>query len=71
MVAQPAPWNVVLEVSADASIDEIKNAYRRRINSYHPDKVATLGKEIREVAERKSKEINAAYNAAMRQRGKQ
>jgi len=67
---QLAPWNIVLEVSVDASVEEIRAAYLRRISEYHPDKVASLGREIREVAERRSKEINAAYSFAMEQRRK-
>jgi len=64
---QFAPWSVVLEVSADAPVEEIRAAYLKRISEYHPDKVASLGKEIREVAERRSKEINIAYSLAMEQ----
>jgi preprotein translocase subunit Sec63 len=30
---------------------------------YHPDKVASLAPEYREIAERRMKEINAAYIA--------
>jgi preprotein translocase subunit Sec63 len=30
---------------------------------YHPDKVATLGVELRDLAEEKSKAITAAYAA--------
>jgi DnaJ like chaperone protein len=37
------------------------------MSEYHPDKVAHLGDEIREIAARKSKEINAAYEEAIRQ----
>jgi len=62
-----APWSKVLEVSVDASVEEIRAAYLKRISEYHPDKVASLGKEIREIAERRSKEINAAYSFAMEQ----
>ena len=51
----------VLGVAADASQDEIKSAYQRLIRQYHPDRVADMGPEIREVAERRAKEINAAY----------
>jgi len=32
------------------------------MKEYHPDKVAFLGREIRDVAERRSKEINNAYS---------
>jgi hypothetical protein len=65
-----ASWSLVLDVSADASMEEIRAAYLMRISEYHPDKVAALGKEIREVAERKSKEINAAYSIALEERRK-
>lgn len=49
----------------DASVDEIKAAYRNAIKQYHPDYVANLGPELKEVAERKSKELNVAYEEAM------
>ena len=52
-----------LEIATRA---EISHAYKRRISEYHPDKVAHLGEEIRAVAERRSKEINVAYEEAMR-----
>jgi hypothetical protein len=41
--------------------EELKQAYRDRIREYHPDKVAHLGSELRQLAERKAKEINAAH----------
>ena len=40
---------------------KIKSTYRIAIAQYHPDKVSALGAEIREVAEKKAKEINQAY----------
>jgi DnaJ-domain-containing protein 1 len=48
-------------------MEDIRRAYRRRMSEYHPDKVAHLGEEIRQVATEKSKEINAAYEEASRQ----
>jgi hypothetical protein len=39
----------------------IKDRYRSAIAQYHPDKVLALGSEIQEVAEKKAKEINHAY----------
>lgn len=51
----------ILELPRNATLLEIKNRYRERIREYHPDKVAHLGVELKELAERKSKEINAAY----------
>jgi hypothetical protein len=63
------PWYVVLDVDRSASRAAITAAYRARISQYHPDKVARMGPEIRALAERKSAEINAAYEAAVRHLG--
>jgi len=52
----------VLMIPQGASIDEIKSAYKKRMMEYHPDRVAGLGEEIRELARTKSVEINSAYN---------
>ncbi|KMN82700.1 hypothetical protein VK98_06580 [Chromobacterium sp. LK11] len=51
----------VLQVAWPCSAEELKAAYRARMAEYHPDKVSALGLELRELAERKSKDINAAY----------
>lgn len=56
----------VLGVSSSSSLDEIKVAYRNKISMYHPDKVSSMGPEFNEIAERKSKEINRAYDEAVR-----
>jgi DnaJ like chaperone protein len=57
------PWYDVLKVPPTAGAEEIKASYRRLIAQYHPDKVATLAPEFRALAEEKSKELNAAYEA--------
>jgi DnaJ-domain-containing protein 1 len=62
-------WYEILNVSPDATAAEIKFSYRTLMSQYHPDKVANLGDELKTVAERKSKEINIAYEEAMRLRG--
>jgi hypothetical protein len=62
------PWWETLGVSREASSDEIKSAFRREIAKYHPDRVEGLGKELRELAEQKAKEINQAYVVAKRER---
>ncbi len=51
----------ILGVSSNASQDEIISAYRKKAQQYHPDKVANLGSEFKELAETKMKEINSAY----------
>ncbi len=61
-------WFRILEVSEDASQEQITIAYKQKIGQYHPDKVAKMGAEIRELAEFKSKQINAAYDYAVKLR---
>jgi DnaJ-domain-containing protein 1 len=67
----PANWPILLEVSESASSAEINAAYRRKMSEYHPDKVARMGPEIRALAELRSKQINAAYDFAMKLRNRQ
>jgi DnaJ like chaperone protein len=59
------PWEV-LGVERGASREEITRAYRERLKEYHPDRVAQLGTELREVAHRKTVEIRRAYETLTR-----
>lgn len=52
----------VFNLTEDASDAEVDQAYRRLISQYHPDKVAGAAPELREQAETKAREINAAYD---------
>jgi len=54
------PWQV-LGVAPDAGAATIRAAYQEKIQQYHPDKVAALGPELREIAERRTRQINDAY----------
>ncbi len=58
-----------LGLSPDANSETIRQAYQALIQQYHPDKVSTLGVEIREVALRRTQEITQAY-AELKRRGK-
>ena len=53
----------VLGIGVSASREEIRIAYRKMASLYHPDKVAHLAPEFREMADRKMKEINTAYGS--------
>jgi hypothetical protein len=51
----------VLGLRGRVTLADIKRHYRERMMEYHPDKVASLGHKLREVAEDETKRINAAY----------
>jgi len=52
----------ILGVNPDATLAEIRAAYRTAARQYHPDKVAHLGEEFKELAQKKFVEIQDAYN---------
>jgi DnaJ like chaperone protein len=60
----------ILEISPDTTDEEVKKAYRKMANKYHPDKVSHLGEELQKLAEEKFKSVNDAYQAIKKQRGK-
>ncbi len=53
----------MLGVNTNSSADEISAAYRHLAQMYHPDKVVGLAPEFQILAEKRMKEINAAYEA--------
>lgn len=59
----------ILEISPDATNEEVKKAYRKLAIKYHPDKVATLGEDVQKAAEEKFKAISLAYEAICKERG--
>ncbi len=67
---EPA-WYEVLQVDRSASPEEIRAAYKQLIAKYHPDKVDTLGQELKDLANQKSQQIIAAYQAGMRANGQE
>ncbi len=67
---RPDPY-AVLGVSPDASEQEIKEAYRRLVRDYHPDRLVALGlpEDFVKLANEKLAAINAAYETIKKQRG--
>ena len=59
----------VLGISPTATDDEVKAAYRKMALQHHPDKVSTLGEDIKKAAEKKFKEINEAKDMIYKARG--
>jgi DnaJ like chaperone protein len=68
VVPNAPAWFDVLGVSETADLAQIEYAYRVKISQYHPDKMAQMGEDVRQLAEAKSKDINAAYETAVRLR---
>ena len=56
----------VLGVSRNASMDEIKKAYRKLSRKYHPD--ANINNPNKEEAEEKFKQVQQAYDQIVRER---
>jgi DnaJ like chaperone protein len=59
----------ILEISTEASDGDLKKAFRKMANKYHPDKVSHLGKEMQTLAEEKFKAVNDAYQKIKKERG--
>jgi DnaJ like chaperone protein len=59
----------ILEISPNATDEEVKKAYRKMAIKYHPDKVATLGEDVQKAAEEKFKAVSQAYEAICKERG--
>ena len=59
----------VLEISPDATDDEVRAAYRRMAMKNHPDRVATLGPDVQKAATERFRQIAEAYETIKKQRG--
>ncbi|MBL9022724.1 MAG: J domain-containing protein [Myxococcales bacterium] len=51
----------ILGVEKGASLEVIRAAYQKLVKEYHPDRAATLASEIRDLAEKRTRELNRAY----------
>ncbi|MCR5114256.1 MAG: TerB family tellurite resistance protein [Bacteroidales bacterium] len=59
----------ILEISPDATDEEVKKAYRTMAKKYHPDRVAHLGDDMRKQAEEKFAKLSDAYDNIRKSRG--
>lgn len=61
----------MLRVAADATTEEIRAAYKKRIKAVHPDTVASLGldEDLAKAALLTTQKLNYAYKKIMRERG--
>jgi DnaJ like chaperone protein len=56
----------ILGLKESASQEDIVKSYKKMSVMYHPNKVAHLAPEFRDLAERRMKEINNAYDQLKR-----
>ena len=59
----------VLEIEPTATDSEVRAAYKRLALKHHPDRVATLGEDIRRAAEVKFQQVNNAKERIYKARG--
>jgi DnaJ like chaperone protein len=58
----------ILGVDRKASVEDLKKAYRKMANKYHPDKVSHLGEDFRIAAKEKFQKVNEAYSQIKKER---
>ena len=58
----------VLGVSSKSTDQDIKKAYRKMANKYHPDKIAHLGDDFKDIAQEKFKSVSEAYQKIKKDR---
>jgi hypothetical protein len=56
----------ILGIPANATLAEIKTAYRNRVKECHPDRFSNLDEQSRQLAEEWTKALNAAYAELMK-----
>ncbi|MEO6904575.1 MAG: TerB family tellurite resistance protein [Bacteroidia bacterium] len=59
----------ILEITASATNDEFKKAYRKMAVKYHPDKVLDLGESVQKAAKEKFQKVQEAYENIKKERG--
>ena len=59
----------ILEITENATNDEVKKAYRKMVKKHHPDKLQHLGAEHVKVAQEKFRQIQKAYEVIQEKRG--
>lgn len=59
----------ILEIEPSVSDQEVKKAYRRMANKYHPDKTRDLGEEYQKMAQDRFIQVQEAYEQVKNARG--
>ncbi len=56
----------ILGLQESSSAEEVRRAYQTLVKQYHPDRIADMAPELRELAEQRTQELNAAYESIKR-----
>ena len=59
----------MLGIKREADEREIKRAYRKLMSEHHPDRLGDLPEDMRQRAQARASEINAAYDRIKAARG--
>ncbi len=59
----------ILNLQANATIEEIKSAFRKKIKEFHPDRVNQFDTELRKQYEENAKKIIDSYNLLRKTKG--
>jgi DnaJ like chaperone protein len=59
----------ILEIEKDASVAEIKKAYRDMVKKYHPDKLQHMDEVYQKGAEEKFRKVREAYEQLQKEKG--
>lgn len=70
LASHAAPWFEILHLNPDAETSAIKASFRTLLKQYHPDKVATLGTEFKQLAEEKTRLLTWALRTGLNQHKK-
>ena len=54
-------YGKILDLKGKINKSDIRKAYKQKMKEYHPDKISNMAEELQELALKRTKEINEAY----------
>ena len=60
-VSDESRYGKILGLKGNINKKDIHKVYKQKMKEYHPDKVSSMAKELQELALKRTKEINEAY----------